>query len=423
MCRKLGLVGKEDDLVLARKQGQIIARGERRWLVRVYLGRDRQTRRRRYHNRTIRGPLGAAQRYLNARLREREQGRDLVSSELTLNEYLDRWLEMAARPKLRAKSYSDYESLLRLYIRPALGERMLRGVSPMEIQGVYQRMHERGLSSRAVRYTHAVLHAALEQAIKWRLLLQNAATGVELPKASRREMRVMTPEEARQFLRAAMKTKFGVLFALALTTGMRPSEYLALRCSDIDWQQGTATVSRTLEKRSGWTFAETKRARSRRLVKLQSWVIRLLHRTYAFVSVAGTPNQTAAQLFSTNSGEPVNSDYLARQFKGILHRAGIPSMRLYDLRHTAATLALAAGVPAKVVSEQLGHATSAFTLDVYSHVLPHMQSEAAKKVETLLAVSKHDLKTIPKCRRRPPQSFHFGNTKTEQERAIRSKAG
>jgi integrase len=131
VCRKLSFVGKEDDLVLARKQGQIVARGDRRWLVRVYLGRDRQTRRRLFHNRTIRGPLRAAQRYLNARLREREEGRNLEGAEISLNEYLDRWLEIAARPKLRAKSFVDYESLLRRYIRPALGDRMLRGLSPL----------------------------------------------------------------------------------------------------------------------------------------------------------------------------------------------------------------------------------------------------------------------------------------------------
>jgi site-specific recombinase XerC len=99
---------------------------------------------------------------------------------------------MATRPNLREKSYIDYESLLRRYIRPALGERMLRSLVSLDIQGVSQQMNEHGLSSSAVRYTDAALRASLEQAIKWRLLLQNAATGVELPKASRREMRVMT---------------------------------------------------------------------------------------------------------------------------------------------------------------------------------------------------------------------------------------
>lgn len=371
---------------MAQKAGQIVARGERRWLVRVFLGRDLRTRRRRYHNRTVRGTLRVAQRYLNSRLRERERQREYEGNKILCNEYLDRWLQMAVEPKLRAKSYRDYEALLRRYVRRAIGEHELRCIRPLDLQSVYQDMHNRGLSPRTIRYTHAVMRAALNQAVKWRLLPENPASGVVLPRPVRSEMRVMTVEEVQRFLRYALTTRYGVALAVAVTTGMRPSEYLGLRWTDIDWNAGTATVSRTLEKAAGgWSFAATKRERSRRVVKLQNWLVDLLRRTY-LSQPAGSPSGSAGdgQIFRTNAGEPVNSDYLARQFKGILLRAGLPTMRLYDLRHTAATLALAAGVPAKVVSEQLGHATSAVTLDVYSHVLPHMQAGAARRVEVLL---------------------------------------
>ena len=117
------------------------------------------------------------------------------------------------------------------------------------------------------------------------------------------------------------------------------------------------------------------------------------------------PNSDAAQqIFKTRCGRPMNSDYLAREFKRLLSEAGLPQMRLYDLRHTAATLALTAGVPAKVVSEQLGHASSAFTLDVYAHVLPHMQSEAAIRVATLLGMDGREREEIRAGARKPPQS-------------------
>ncbi len=412
--------------VLARKTGQIVARGDRRWLVRVYLGRDHQTSRRKYHNRTIRGPLRAAQRYLNNRLREREQGRELEGVEISLNEYLDRWLQMAAKPKLRSKTYRDYEALLRRYIRPTLGGRMLRGLAPLDVQGVYQDMHERALSARTVCYTHAVLHSTLEQAVKWRLLLQNPSAGVELPKQSRSEMRVMSADEVRRFLHHALTTRYGEVLALAVTTGMRPSEYLALQWQDIDWTCGTVTVRRMLEKGSGgWKFAETKRARSRRVIKLQSWVVRLLRDLHDLQLARSILSPAAAgQVVKTDSGQPINSDHLARQFKRILRQAGLPVMRLYDLRHTAATLALAAGVPAKVVSEQLGHASSAFTLDVYSHVLPHMQEEAATRVETLLyPTARGALRSIKTGQRKPVKPVRFGNTKVEQERRKTLEAG
>ena len=354
---------------MARKLGQIIERGQERWLVRVSLGRDQTTGKRRYLNRTIKGSLRSAQRYLNSRLEEREQAREFPGANLTLSQYLDRWLALAARPRLRAKSYHDYQALLARHIRPTLGERRMRTLTPLDLQAVYHKMQDAGLSSRTVHYTHAVVHGALEQAVRWRLIPSNPSTGVALPKFTRPEIRVLAPEQARQFLRIALQTRYGTLLALALTSGLRPSEYLALRWSDINWLDETVTVARTLEKGSGWRFAETKRARSRRRVKLQSWVADLLHRQCVIDRGVVSPDSIpVAQIFKLPGGRPINSDYLARQFKRLLAEAGLPPMRLYDLRHTAATLALAAGVSAKVVSEQLGHATSAFTLDVYSHM-------------------------------------------------------
>jgi integrase len=257
--------------------------------------------------------------------------------------------------------------------------------------------------------------------VKWRLLLLNPATGVQLPRQARPEMRVMTPEAVRRFLQQALMTRHGVVFALAVTTGMRPSEYLALRWADINWERGTVTVTRTLEKgREGWKFADTKRARSRRVIKLQSWVAAVLRSSTG----KHAKHRCAGQMFKTISGQPINSDYLARQFKRILRQAGLPRMRLYDLRHTAATLALAAGVPAKVVSEQLGHATSAFTLDVYSHVLPHMQEEAASRVEALLySTARRALRSIKTGQRKPIESARFGITKSEQKRSKTLEAG
>lgn len=388
---------------MARRHGQIIPRGDHSWLVRVYLGLNHETRRRRYVNRTVRGSFHSAQQYLNAKITECEESRELDGVHLTLDQYLDRWLELAARPKLRTKSLADYQSLLCRHIRPALGECELSRVAPLDFQSAFHEMHEKKLSPRTVGYTHAILHAALEQAVRWRLLGRNPASGVEIPKPARAEMRVLPPQDARRFLEYALPTRYGVLFVLALTTGLRPSEYLALRWSDIDWQDETVTVMRTLEKGRGWTFAPTKRALSRRQVKLESWVARRLRHLYMRErSIPDLSPLSARPIFRTHRDQPINSDYLAREFKRLLREAGLPQMRLYDLRHTAATLALAAGVSAKVVSEQLGHASSAFTLDVYAHVLPHMQAEAADRVEALLGMAE-ERENLAR-RRKPPQS-------------------
>ncbi len=155
---------------MARKVGRIIARGDRTWLIRVYLGCDHETHKRKYHNRTIHGPMREAQAYLTRKLRERDLGRDLEGAKITLNEYLDRWLEAAVKPRVREKTCQDYEGMLRRYVRPNLGERVLAALRPLDLQTTYQQMIERGLSARTVRYTHVVLRSALRQALQWHLL-------------------------------------------------------------------------------------------------------------------------------------------------------------------------------------------------------------------------------------------------------------
>jgi integrase len=367
---------------MARKVGQIIRRGTRTWLVGVYSGRDVETKKRTYLNQTVHGGLRDAQAYLNKMLGERDRGRKLDSSKQTLNHYLDQWLELCAKPRLRTKSLKDYEGLLRRYVRPGLGPKALASISALDIQTLYRDLLARNLSARSIRYTHAVLRSALKQAMRWNLILANPADSVDLPRQGRRQIGVLTVEQARTFVKAISDHPYWAVFALALTTGMRPSEYLGLTWNDLDLDRGTVSVSHALEwQKGGWQFAETKRSRSRRVVKLQAWVVALLREQ--------VPKEQEARgnvlLFRTRRGGPIReSRFVQDHFKPLLRAAGLPAIRLYDLRHTAATISLIAGVSPKVISEQLGHASVAFTLDVYSHVLPHMQDEAAEKVQALL---------------------------------------
>jgi integrase len=173
------------------------------------------------------------------------------------------------------------------------------------------------------------------------------------------------------------RTMYGTLFAVLITTGMRPSECIGLKWQDFDWKRGTVSIKRTLRKgpTGQWEYGDTKRAGSRRLVRLQNWVparlkqLREFQATHPVVDPEEWP-EAVDLIFVTEFGRPVNVNCVVyKHFKPILKRAGRPNIRLYDLRHTAATLALTVGVSPKVVSEQLGHTSAAFTLDVYSHVL------------------------------------------------------
>ena len=142
---------------MARKAGQIIARGASTWLVRVYLGRDSQSGTRKYHNQTVHGPFREAQRFLNLELQHRENGRVVRAVVMSLNQFLDQRLSTVVRARVRSRTFKDYETLLRLHIRPALGSRLIGTISQFDIQSLYAQMFKRGLSARTIEYTNSVL--------------------------------------------------------------------------------------------------------------------------------------------------------------------------------------------------------------------------------------------------------------------------
>lgn len=381
--------------------GQLIRRGERTWQVRVYMGRDSATGKRSYLYRTVHGTKSDAQRCLNELLTKKDRGVLQTMTTDTVNEYLDHWLDVAARPRLRESTFRDYRWMLERYVRPAIGNKRLAQLTPLDIQALYSKLQADGLSARTIRYIHSTLSSSLKQAVKWRILPQNPADFVDLPRQQRREMQALTPEQAREFLTEAAKDRNGLLFAFAMATGMRPGEYLALTWEDIDFDAGTAIVRRSLTNRKGvQAFTEPKTARSRRTIPLPRSMVQALaqYREAQLVECGGKPNgDTGLDLvFRSQNGSPIDKHNLVkRHFKPILKAARLPeNIRLYDLRHTCATLLLAAGENPKVVAERLGHASTTMTLDVYSHVLPTMQQRAAERLEEMLFQAK-PRQTIP----------------------------
>lgn len=373
--------------------GSIIRRGERTFLVRVYMGSDPETGKQKFHHKTIHGRKKDAQAYLNKVLREKDLGIFVEPARMSLNQYLDRWLTTAARPRLRPSTFQSYEYVLRQYIRPTLGSRPLDKITPLDIQALYTALGKRGLSSRTIRYSHTVLRNAMSQAVRWRLLAHNPATDVDLPKQRREEMRPLSPTEARRFLEAAAEDSLGILFELLLTTGLRPGEALGLTWPDVDLEAGRLHVQRSLSKDAkggDWRLQPPKTPRARRTVPLLPSTVQALRRHRRHQAEerlkAGTAWRDSDLVFTGRNGAPLEyRNLVKRHFKRVLEKAGLPNnIRLYDLRHTCATLLLAAGENPKIVSERLGHASIAMTLDVYSHVLPDMQESAVAKLNGLL---------------------------------------
>lgn len=258
--------------------GQIYERGKDVYQVRIFLGKDANGKQV-FHRKTIHGKKKDAQKYLTAKMRERDLGIFIEPAAMTLDAYLDKWLEVAARPRVAQRTADGYEGLFKRYILKPLGHKRLDSLQAMDIQQVYGDLLAQGLSTRIVRHAHSALHNALEQAVKWGLLLRNPTDLVELPKVPHTERRVFSPEEAQRFLETAQEMPHGLLFQFALLSGMRPEEYLGLQWADVDFERNRAQVRRALVRHKGqWSFEETKTARSRRTMALPAPLMRKLAR-------------------------------------------------------------------------------------------------------------------------------------------------
>ena len=371
--------------------GQIINRGENTWCVRVYMGRDPKTNKRRYANETVKGTKKDAQRVLTRLERERDTGTYVDPSKLTVDSFLDQWLEAAAKPRLRANTYMGYEKMLATYMRPLVGEYRLDRLTVLDVQQALAKLQAKGLNARTIRYSYTVLNMALKQAVKWGMLAVNPAEHVTLPKQQKKEMRAMSPEEAKRFLAAAAEDRWGIVFSFALATGMRPSEIFGLKWRDVDFKTGVVTVRRALTRtKGGRHLTDPKTPRSRRSIPLPESLVAELREHRAAQGAererAGAAYDDQDFVFAGPTGKPLSERGVVQyHFKPALAAAGLPgSFRFYDLRHTCATLLLAANVHAKVVSERLGHSTIMLTMDTYSHVLPSMQKDAAAKLDAML---------------------------------------
>lgn len=327
-------------------------------------------------------------------LADRNGGLVFDAGKMTVGEYLDRWLSDSARGTVRRSTYDSYKRQLKRYVHPALGHLPLKKLTELHVQGLYRSMQDQGLSARTVRYTHAVLRRALKQAVRWKYIPRNPCDDADPPKVQREEMRPLNREQARRLLDAAAEPgpgedpdRFHALYVLALHVGMRPGELLALKWEDVDLEAEVLSINRTLS--IAGEFTPPKTAKSRRRIRLTDGSISALkaHRKRKLEERMRLSSlwRDHDLVFPSTVGTPQNYRNLARAFKDLLKRAELPeTVRLYDLRHTCATLLLAQNVHPKYVQELLGHASITLTLDTYSHVLPGMDGGAASAMDEAL---------------------------------------
>jgi integrase len=303
--------------------------------------------------------------------------------------YLRLWLETLPSRGLRVTTVDGYRVSIESHLIPRIGAIQLGRLTPDQINAAYFDLLVRGrrdgagaLSPRTVRLAHTVLRKALADAVRWGQLDRNAAVDADPPRRQRApEMQVWTAEELRLFLGFVDSHPLSVYFRLLSTTGMRRGEGLGLRWRHVDFENRQLAVVQSLVRTSGGAVLSTpKTQRSRRAIALDVRTLEALmnHRDQQRASTE------SGLVFGRHDGSPLAPHSVSKTFVQLVKNAELPRIRLHDLRHTYATLALRAGVHPKVVSERLGHSSIALTLDTYSHVLPVLDSEAAERVAELL---------------------------------------
>jgi integrase len=328
-------------------------------------------------------------RLLSAAIHDSESGIPVVTDKENLEAYLSTWLEVIQH-QIKPSSYRRYCDIVRQYINPALGKVALSKITPQQLQTFYARLLSKGLSPSSVELVHVILHKAMKDALRLGIIQRNVVSLVQPPRRKSRLMKTLSEEDALKFMAAARGERFEALFVLALTTGMREGELLALQWKDIDLDKSTVQVRGTLLRDGNrFVIAEPKSAKSRRSIALSkraAYVLRLHHsrQEHEKALLGEEWDITYDLVFPNTLGKPMKPCNLSQDvFKRVLRKAGLPNIRFHDLRHTAATLLLGKGINPKIVSEMLGHSQISITLDIYSHVTPHMQQQAADAMDTL----------------------------------------
>ncbi|MFN2490127.1 MAG: tyrosine-type recombinase/integrase [Actinomycetota bacterium] len=329
-------------------------------------------------------------------LHDVQRGLYVEPTKQTLGQYLDEWVA-AKRTRLKLSAWDSHRSNSDAHIKPRIGDIPLPKLSPAHLNRFYADLLEDGrkdggggLSARTVRIVHATLHVALQDAVRWGRVARNVAQLADPPRQVRSEMHTWTAEQLRAFLDSVSEDRLAACYQLAATTGMRRGELLGLPWSDVDLmggarlhvQQALVVVNYQLH------FSAPKTARSRRSLALDPSTVTALraHRARQLEERLAWEGayQESGLVFTREDGAPLHPQSLSDAFERRVKAAGLPRIRLHDLRHTYATIALTAGVHPKVVSERLGHSNIGITLDTYSHVIPELAEEAANSVAALI---------------------------------------
>ncbi len=361
-------------------EGSIYQRSDGRWAASFPIGRGRR--------KTFYGATrGEVQKLLTAALRNRDQGLPTASSK-RLSVYLADWLQ-AVKPGLAPNTWKNDAARVHNHLIPSLGSFTLAQLTPDDVEAFTRAKLAAGLSSQTVLHLRALLRRVLNRALRHGLVLRNVAALSDPPKLVKtHEQQFLDVAEARAFLAAIKGDQLEALWVLALTTGLRRGEQLALHWRDVDLVMRTYHVTGTLQRVEGeLRVLEPKTAASRATGQLAQLGVDALVAHRARQVSAGIVALPSAFIFTTRTGRPIEPRNVNRSFERLLKRHGLKRIRLHDLRHSIGSLMLANGESPRVVMEVLRHSQIAMTMNVYSHVMPAVTRDAMDRLDALLRVS------------------------------------
>jgi len=374
-------------------RGSIRQKSKYGWQIQIYtgIGSDGKPRR---HFETVRGRKGDAQRRLTELLASLDQGTYTPPAKVTVAQHLRSWLDGYVKTNCSQRTLDGYQAIIEHHLIPALGHVLLRQLTAQVIQAYYGKACDK-LSTRTVHHQHRVLSQALKHGVKQGYLGRNPCELVDPPSPRRKIMRTLDPTEVNILLEAAQESYYYPVIYTALSSGLRQAELLGLRWRDLNPDiMLSISVSRVLYKRKGvCEFRDPKTSHSRRYVsmtpKLAAYLREYKTERESLNLHLGRLLNLDDLVFVSVEGKPIDPGVLSHNFAKIAKRAGLKNVRFHDLRHTFASLMLLRGAKPKVISEALGHASVAFTMDTYSHIIEGMQSEAMALLDEVLPVGKN----------------------------------